>query len=186
MIRNNYRSIRASFVWLMAIAIFVMPVSGLAQTKIILHSNRYKPSDDVQVGRQAAAEVEQQMPILRDADATNTVSRVGQRLGSAIPPELKHPEFQYYFKIVNAREINAFALPGGPMYVNRGTIEAAASEAELAGVLAHEMSHVALRHGTHQASTAYLAQTGLGILGGLLGKNGGSAAGIVNAIGGLG
>src|SRR2546421_9591462 len=154
MIRNNYRSIRASFVWLMAIAIFVMPVSGLAQTKIILHSNRYKPSDDVQVGRQAAAEVEQQMPILRDADATNTVSRVGQRLVSAIPPEFQHPEFQYYFKIVNARDINAFALPGGPMYVNRGMIEAAKTEGEMAGVMAHELSHVALRHGTAQATKA--------------------------------
>jgi len=132
----------------MAIAIFVMPVSGLAQTKIVLHSNRYKPSEDVQVGRQAAAEVEQQMPILRDADATNTVSRVGQRLVSAIPPEFQHPEFQYYFKIVNARDINAFALPGGPMYVNRGMIEAARTEGEMAGVMAHELSHVALRHGT--------------------------------------
>ena len=58
------------------------------------------------------------------------------------------------------------------MYVNRGLVEAARSEAELAGVLAHEMSHVALRHGTHQASKAYLAQAGLGILGGLLGQNG--------------
>ena len=72
------------------------------------------------------------------------------------------------------------------MYVNRGLVEAARSEAELAGVLAHEMSHVALRHGTHQASKAYLSQAGLGILGGLLGKNGGNTAQIVNAIGGLG
>ena len=87
---------------------------------------------------------------------------------------------------MNASEINAFSLPGGPMYVNRGLFEAARSEAELAGVLAHEMSHVALRHGTHQASKAYLSQAGLGILGGLLGKNGGNTAKIVNAIGGLG
>src|SRR2546421_763648 len=185
MIRNNYRSIRASFVWLMAIAIFVMPVSGLAQTKIILHSNRYKPSDDVQVGRQAAAEVEQQMPILRDADATNTVSRVGQRLVSAIPPEFQHPEFQYYFKIVNARDINAFALPGGPMYVNRGMIEAARTEGEMAGVMAHELSHVALRHGTAQASKAQK----YGLLAGILGIGGqilGGPAGAAAQIAGQG
>jgi hypothetical protein len=72
------------------------------------------------------------------------------------------------------------------MYVNRGLVEAARSEAELAGVLAHEMAHVALRHGTHQASKAYLGQAGLGILGGLLGRNGGNASNIVNAVGGLG
>ena len=72
------------------------------------------------------------------------------------------------------------------MYVNRGLFEAARSEAELASVLAHEMAHVALRHGTHQASKAYLGQAGLGILGGLLGKNGGNTAQIVNAVGGLG
>ncbi len=185
MIRTNYRSIRASFVWLMAIAIFVMPVSGLAQTKIVLHSNRYKPSEDVQVGRQAAAEVEQQMPILRDADATNTVSRVGQRLVSAIPPEFQHPEFQYYFKIVNARDINAFALPGGPMYVNRGMIEAARTEGEMAGVMAHELSHVALRHGTAQATKAQK----YGLLAGILGIGGqilGGPAGAAAQIAGQG
>src|SRR3989440_342586 len=185
MIRNNYRSIRASFVWLMAIAIFVMPVSGLAQTKIILHSNRYKPSDDVQVGRQAAAEVEQQMPILRDADATNTVSRVGQRLVGSIPPQFQHPEFDYYFKIVNARDINAFALPGGPMYVNRGMIEAARTEGEMAGVMAHELSHVALRHGTAQASKAQK----YGLLAGILGIGGqilGGPAGAAAQIAGQG
>ena len=70
--------------------------------------------------------------------------RVGQRLVNAIPSEFQHPEFQYYFKIVNARDINAFALPGGPMYVNRGMIEAAHNEGEMAGVMAHELSHVAL------------------------------------------
>ena len=87
---------------------------------------------------------------------------------------------------MNDSAINAFSLPGGPMYVNRGLFEAARNEAELAGVLAHEMSHVALRHGTHQASKAYLGQGGLGILGGLLGKNGGKTTQIVNAVGGLG
>jgi predicted Zn-dependent protease len=71
---------------------------------------------------------------------------------SSIPSEFQHPEFQYYFKVVNARDINAFALPGGPMYVNRGMIEAARTEGEMAGVMAHEISHVALRHGTAQAT----------------------------------
>src|SRR3989442_13905735 len=76
------------------------------------------------------------------------------RLVSAIPPEFQHPEFQYYFKVVNASDINAFALPGGPMYVNRGMIEAAKNEGEVAGVMAHELSHVALRKRTAQESKA--------------------------------
>jgi hypothetical protein len=84
---------------------------------------------------------------------------------NAIPSEFQHPEFQYYFKIVNARDINAFALPGGPMYVNRGMIEAARSEGEMAGVMAHELAHVFLRHGTAQASKAQKYSLLAGILG---------------------
>ena len=72
----------------------------------------------------------------------------------SIPPEFQHPEFQYRFKIVNASDINAFALPGGPMFVNRGMIEAAKNEGEMAGVMAHELSHVALRHSTAQQTKA--------------------------------
>ena len=140
MIRKNSNGIQRLLAWLTVFAVFAMPVSVFAQTQIKYHSNKYKPADDVKVGRQAAAEVEQQMPILNDNEATSYVSRVGQRLVNAIPPEFQHPEFQYYFKIVNARDINAFALPGGPMYVNRGMIEAARNEGEMAGVMAHELS----------------------------------------------
>ena len=72
---------------------------------------------------------------------------------------------------MNDRAINAFALPGGHVYINRGVIEAADNEAQLAGVMAHETSHAALRHGTNQASKASAAQVPLEILGGLLGSN---------------
>jgi hypothetical protein len=82
------------------------------------------------------------------------VEGLGRRLVAAIPRELQHPEFRYSFKAVNVRDINAFALPGGPMFVNRGMIEAAHTEGEVAGVMAHELSHVVLRHGTAQASKA--------------------------------
>jgi beta-barrel assembly-enhancing protease len=155
---------------LMALALFAMPV--FAQTRITLHSNKYKVSDDVQVGRQAAAEVEQQLPIMNDREVQDYVERVGQRLVESIPQEFQHPEFRYYFKTVNAREINAFALPGGPMYINRGMIEAARTEGEMAGVMAHELSHVALRHGTAQATKAqkYSLLAGIaGIAGAVLG-----------------
>ena len=93
---------------------------------------------------------EQQYPILRDASITNYIATVGDRLVDAIPAEFQHPEFRYTFKVVNASDINAFALPGGPMFVNRGMIEAARNEGEMAGVMAHEISHVALRHATAQ------------------------------------
>src|SRR6185295_16541167 len=135
--------------------------------------------EDVRLGRQAAAEAEQQFPLLRDAEVGSYVERVGQRLVAAIPPEFQHPEFRYYFKVINARDINAFALPGGPMYVNRGMIEAARDEGEMAGVMAHELSHVALRHGTAQATKAqkYNILAGiLGIGGAIVGGPAGAAA----------
>jgi predicted Zn-dependent protease len=169
---NHQRRTQSFIVWLMALALFALPISALAQTRISYHSNKYQITDDVKVGQQAAAQAEQQLPILRDAEVTNYVSRVGQRLVAAIPPEFQHPEFRYTFKVVDARDINAFALPGGPMYVNRGMIEAARTEGEMAGVMAHELSHVALRHGTAQATKAqkYSVLAGVaGIAGAILG-----------------
>src|SRR5260221_13545202 len=78
-------------------------------------------------------------------------------------------QYPWEFHCVNDRSINAFALPGGYVVVNRGAIEAADKEAQLAGVMAHELSHVALRHGTNQATKVELTQGGLGIFGGLFG-----------------
>lgn len=177
MTRKYSNKMQRLMTWLMIVAIFAMPLSVFSQTQIKYHSNKYKPADDVKVGRQAATEVEQQMPILNDNEATSYVSRVGQRLVSSIPSEFQHPEFSYYFKIVNARDINAFALPGGPMYVNRGMIEAAHTEGEMAGVMAHELSHVALRHGTAQATKGQK----YGLLAGILGIGGQIIGGVPGA-----
>ena len=143
---------RPLIAWLTLIAIAVMPLSLAAQTQIKYHSNKFSVQDDVKLGRQAAQEAERQFPLLNDETTRSYVERVGERLVAAIPQQFQHPEFDYYFKVVNARDINAFALPGGPMYVNRGMIEAAKTEGEMAGVMAHEISHVALRHGTAQAT----------------------------------
>src|SRR5580765_5602337 len=88
-----------------------------AQTVITAPNNKYTPAQDVELGRKAAMEVEQQLPILRDEEVTSLVASVGRRLVESIPQELRHPEFRYSFQVVNVREINAFALPGGPMYV---------------------------------------------------------------------
>ena len=170
----------------MRVAVLVLLVSaGIAdaQTKIKAGFNLFSAQDDVQVGQQSAVEAERQLPILRDASVQQYVDRIGQRLAA----NAGGPGFQYQFHVVNASDINAFALPGGFIYVNRGVLDQAHNEGEVAGVLAHEISHVALRHGTHQASKAYLAQAGISILGGILGgKVGQGTADIINAVGGIG
>jgi predicted Zn-dependent protease len=138
-------------------------------TKIVPPKNSYSPTDDVKVGREAAAQVSRDMPLLpEDGDVDNYVESVGRAIVAAIPPEFTHPEFRYDFSVVNAGDINAFALPGGPMFVNRGMIEAAHTEGEMAGVMAHEISHVALRHGTAQATKSQSAGIQLGAIGGAI------------------
>ncbi len=144
----------------MAIAAVFLSVSLGAQTRIEPRKNSYTPAQDVQLGRQAAAEVRQQLPLLNDRATANLVERIGDRLVSQIPGEFRQPAFRYSFEVVNAKEINAFALPGGPMFLNRGMIEAARTDAEVAGVMAHELSHVILRHGTLQASKGQKFQIG--------------------------
>jgi len=154
-----------------------------AQTKINPGWNMFSPQQDVEIGQQSAVEAERQLPILNDRNVESYVNNIGQRLAQ----NAGGPQFQYRFRVVNASDINAFALPGGYIYVNRGIIENSRNEGELAGVMAHEIAHVALRHGTHQASKAYAAQAGLQILGGLLGgKVGNNTAQILNTVGGIG
>jgi Zn-dependent protease with chaperone function len=142
------------------------------QTVITEPKNKYSPAEDVQLGQQAAVEVEKQLPILRDGEVTPWIASVGQRLVAAIPQEFRHSEFRYSFKVVNVSEINAFALPGGPTYVNRGMITQARSQGEAVSVLAHEISHVALRHGTAQATKATKYEVGTmagAVLGSIIG-----------------
>lgn len=168
-------------VWTM----FVLPLSVFAQTRITMPKNKYKVQDDVKLGNQYATEVEKQFPILNDSDAQRYVANVGDRLVRAIPSQFQQAAFDYRFKVVNARDINAFALPGGPMYVNRGMIEAAKNEGEMAGVMAHEIAHVALRHGTAQQTKQSSIGTQLGTIGLILGGAilGGEAGAQLGAVG---
>ena len=167
-------------------AVFV-PITQTAEAQVNIKRspsgfNLFSVQQDVDLGRQSAAEVEKQVPVLNDSRTNTYLTRIITRL-AAQTPGTKYP---YTIKAVNSTEINAFALPGGPMYVNRGLITTARNEAELASVLAHEMSHVVLRHGTEQASKAYLGQAGLSLLGGLVGKRGSTSSQIVQAVGGFG
>jgi Zn-dependent protease with chaperone function len=152
------------------ITISCLSASGLvAQSAIKLPKNKYTPEQDVQVGREAAAEIRQQYPIITDERITRYLTTLGDRLVAAAPAELKQPVYEYSFTPVNLKEINAFALPGGPMFVHRGMFTAAASEGEVVGVMAHELSHVLLRHGTANASKAQNPWLQLGQLAGQLG-----------------
>lgn len=173
-----------ALMWVM----LMLPLSAMAQTKVTMPKNKYKVQDDVQIGNEYSGKFEQEFPILNDRESTDFVQDVGRRLVNAIPGEFQQSEFNYRFKIINASDINAMALPGGPMYVNRGLIEVAKNEGELAGVMAHEISHVALRHGTAQATQASSVKNqilGIGaILGGaILGGQAGAQAGAIFAQG---
>ena len=153
-----------------------------AQTKITPDPNKYSLQQDIELGQEAAAEARKQLPMLSDNRVDDYVERVGENLVDAIPAEFRHAGFRYTFDVVNQKEINAFALPGGPMFLNRGMIEASRSEAEMAGVMAHEISHVILRHGTAQATKGQKFQIGA-VAGQVLGAIVGGAAGSVIAQG---
>ncbi len=147
--------------------------------------NLFSPEQDVEIGRQSATEVVRQLPPLTDAVVDAYVKELGARLASRAPGE----KFPYEFHVLDVKEVNAFALPGGFVFVNRGTLEAVSDEGELAGVMAHEICHVALRHGTNQVSKAYVAQAGLDILQRILGGGGDGASNlgeIISAVGGIG
>ena len=136
----NTRFTRVPGVVAVGVPLSVSAIGG--QTVISPPKNKYTPAQDVELGQQAAKEVEQQLPLLRDDGIESFVDRIVRRLVQVMPSEMEHREFRYSFKVINVREINAFALPGGPMYINRGMIQAAGVEGEVAGVMAHELSHV--------------------------------------------
>jgi Zn-dependent protease with chaperone function len=177
------KSIKGKLVSGLALVLFLAPNPIRAQgTRIDMPKNRYTVEQDVELGRQAANEIARQMPLLPENTlADRYVESVGRNLVAAVPAQFRQPAFKYQFRVVNARDINAFALPGGPMFVNRGMIEAAKTEGEMAGVMAHELSHVVLRHGTAQATRQQSAKYQLPALGGaILGAIiGGNLGGIV-------
>src|SRR5436190_21677816 len=122
---NTRKYSKALISVLMMWTLGVLPMAVLAQTRISMPRNKYDVQEDVKLGRQASTEVSRQFPMLRDGLTERYVESVGRRLVAAIPQEFNEPAFHYEFDVVNASDINAFALPGGPMFVNRGMIEAA-------------------------------------------------------------
>src|SRR5262245_25688084 len=122
-------------------------------------------ADEIAIGQQASAEVDKKEKILDNPTLTALVDRIGQ----ALVQKSGRSNIKYQFKIVDSPEVNAFALPGGFIYVNRGLIEASTSENELAGCLAHEVNHVVARHSAKQIQRAKMTEVGTGLLGSVAG-----------------
>ncbi|MBI2963640.1 MAG: M48 family metalloprotease [Deltaproteobacteria bacterium] len=124
--------------------------------------NRYQPDmysvdQEVGMGREMSKEIDKEVTLLRHHALTQLVQGIGQRLlAHAARPEFKL--YPFTFRVVDSSEINAFSLPGGPVYLNMGLIEIAETEDEVAAVIAHEMSHVAARHATEQMTALQVSQ----------------------------
>jgi predicted Zn-dependent protease len=132
-----------------------------AQTRLRPGFNLFSIRDDVEIGRRSAAQVERQYHTYDDP----RVTRIGKRLAA----RSSMPGLPWRFRVIDRSDVNAFALPGGYVYVTSGMLRAVRNDDELAGVLAHEITHVTLRHGTNQASKALIAQMPLEVLSGQLG-----------------
>jgi beta-barrel assembly-enhancing protease len=146
--------------------------------------NRYTPQQDIALGQKAAQEEEKKLPMCNAPEVDAYLTKLGHKLVDHL--DTGGVAYPWEFHCVNDKAVNAFALPGGFVFVNRGAIEVADYEAELAGVMAHELSHVALRHGTSQLSKAETGQVLGGIasvLGGILGGGAGAAVGAVGQLG---
>jgi peptidase M48-like protein len=159
--------------WLPWTAAAVFTVSGFAARQpgdpLRPGFNLFSKQQDLELGQANAKQVLEQYPVVKDEFLQDYVRRVGDRLAQA--PEAKQSGFQFTFTVLNVPQINAFALPGGPMFIYTGLLKACDNEAQLAGVMGHEMSHVILRHGTHEASKANLLQLPLLLAGSVIGSD---------------
>jgi Zn-dependent protease with chaperone function len=131
--------------------------------------NLFSKEQDIQLGKEAAEQIAKEYVIVNNPELSRYVENLARKLWTQ--PEADN--YPYSMRVVHDDTINAFALPGGPMFVHTGLIKAADNEAQLAGVLAHEISHVALRHGTNQVSRANLIQLPALLAGALAGSGGG-------------
>jgi len=132
-------------------------------TQIKQGFNLFTKQQDIQLGQELAAQIRERVTIVNNPVLTAYVNSVGKRLMAA--PEARNSGFSFTFQIVADPAINAYALPGGPMFINTGLLRTVASEAQFAGAMAHEMSHVILRHGTNQASKVDLMQLPVALAG---------------------
>src|SRR3954468_11222744 len=115
---------------------------------------------EVQMGQQEAQQVNAQLPMVQDAVINSYVNSLGQRIARTT----SRADLDWQFRVVNSDVVNAFALPGGFVYINRGVLERASNMSEIAGVLGHEIEHVVRRHSVKQMEQAQGANVGVGVL----------------------
>jgi len=135
-------------------------LAGTSLTLVLVASCAMSQQQEVQLGTDAAAQVSAELPLLRDAAVVNYITALGRQLENATDTR----NLTWKFTVVDSREVNAFALPGGWVYVNRGLIERATNMSELAGVMAHEIGHITRRHSAEQFSQMQGANVGLALL----------------------
>ncbi len=169
--RRVHRGLAAGL--FLGLSLLLVPDAPAQRTQLKQGWNKFSPQDDINLGKRAATDAEKLLPSCNAPKVDAYLTQLGTRLAQKLPTG--GVQYPFEFHCVNDKAINAFALPGGYVFVNRGAIEAADNEAQLAGVIAHELSHVALRHGTNQATKAMLAETGLGIFGAVFGDTTGGA-----------
>jgi beta-barrel assembly-enhancing protease len=134
--------------------------------------NLVSVEQEIAIGRETNLQVRKQMAAMQDRRTVDYVNSLGRRLVRFAPG----PKYPYSFSVANYREVNAFALPGGPIWIHRGVLHAATNESQVAGVIAHEIAHIAQRHAANQLTNATLTNLGLGLLGAILGNSGGASA----------
>jgi hypothetical protein len=127
--------------------------------------NFFSPQQDIKLGQEAEAQVMKTQPVVNNKEVVDYLNLLGKKLQKSP----RAGSFPFNYHVIYDKNINAFALPGGPIFINTATILAADNEAQLVGVLAHEMSHVALRHGTHEASKQNLIALPAALAGAMFG-----------------
>lgn len=127
--------------------------------------------EEIQMGRDYSSQLNEELPLVDDDAIRGYVDRVGTDIAS----RTDRPDLPYEFQVVNTDVVNAFAVPGGFIYMNRGLLEASENMSEVAGVLAHEVAHVVARHSAEQMERARSAGLALGVGSILLGDPGGAA-----------
>jgi predicted Zn-dependent protease len=154
-----------------AFVFLVFSVSSLGAISLL------SVEQEIAIGKQANAQFRKETPELKDQAVVGYVREVGRRLARAATG----PKYPYSFQVADTRDINAVALPGGPIWIHRGVLEKATNESQVASVLAHEIAHIASRHAAMQLTTVAMTKWGLNLLGSLLGNTGGAGGAQVAA-----
>src|SRR5688572_16230362 len=153
-------------------ALITVLVMSLSAATAVAQFTLVSVEQEIEIGQQANQQVRKEVPEFRDQQVIAYIRGIGQRLVR----QASGPKYPYSFSVADYREINAFALPGGPVWINRGVLHTATNESQVAGVIAHEIAHIGQRHAADQLTKGMMANLGLGLLGAVLGNGGGASA----------